>query len=123
MAPGLNALALGEVEARHLGFPIERVKRDVIVLAALMAGFVVSICGVIGFIALVAPHVARTLAGPDNRIVVPASALIGATLLLGGDALSRTVLAPAELPIGIVTALVGGPLFLWLLTGRRRHVE
>jgi iron complex transport system permease protein len=119
-APGLNALALGEVEARHLGFATERVKRDVIVLAALMAGIVVSTCGVIGFIALVAPHVARNLGGPDNRIVIPASALIGGLLLAGGDALSRAALAPAELPIGIVTALVGGPFFLWLLVRGRR---
>ena len=123
LGPGLNALALGEVEARHLGFATERLKRTVIVVSALMAGFVVALCGVIGFVALVAPHVARLAGGPDNRVVVPASALIGAILLLGGDALSRVVVAPAELPIGIVTALVGGPFFLWLLVRRRHRVE
>jgi iron complex transport system permease protein len=123
MAPGLNAFALGEIEARHLGFSTERLKRGVIALAALMAGFIVAICGVIGFIALVAPHIARTLGGVDNRAVIPVSAVIGAILLLGGDMLGRLVVAPAELPIGIVTALVGAPFFLWLLLRRRGQVE
>jgi iron complex transport system permease protein len=119
MAPALNAMALGELEARHLGFATERVKRLVIALAALAAGFVVAVCGVIGFVALVAPHIARSLFGADNRLVIPASASIGALLLLLADLFGRTVAAPAELPIGIVTALIGAPFFLWLLMRQR----
>ncbi len=119
IAPGLNAFALGEIEARHLGFSTVRLKRETIALAALMAGFVVAACGVIGFVALVAPQIARALGGPDHRVAIPASALIGALLLIGGDVAGRLVVAPAELPIGIVTALVGAPFFLWLLLRRR----
>lgn len=122
LAPGLNALALGEFEARHLGFETQRLKRAVIAWSALVAGFVVAVCGVIGFVALVAPHVARLLFGPDHRAVVPASATIGAALLVVADVVGRTVAAPAELPIGIVTALVGAPFFLWLLTRRRNRL-
>lgn len=122
-APGLNAFALGEVEARHLGFSTVRLKRETIALAALMAGFVVAVCGVIGFVALVAPQIARALGGPDHRVVIPASALVGALLLIAGDVVGRLVLAPAELPIGIVTALVGAPFFLVLLMRRRGAAE
>jgi iron complex transport system permease protein len=122
MAPGLNALALGEVEARHLGFETQRLKRNVIALSALIAGFAVAVCGVIGFVALVAPHVARLLCGVDHRVVIPGSALIGAVLLLVADLFGRSVAAPAELPIGIVTALIGAPFFLWLLLRDRRHL-
>lgn len=118
LAPGLNALALGEAEARHLGFDTQRLKRVTIAGAALIAGCVVAACGVIGFVALVAPHIVRLVCGPDHRIVIPGAALVGATLLLAADLAGRTVVAPAELPIGIVTALVGAPFFLWLL---RRH--
>ncbi len=123
LAPGLNAFALGEVEARHLGFATGRLKRETIAYAALMAGFVVAVCGVIGFVALVAPQIARALGGPDHRVVIPASAAIGALLLIGGDVAGRLVVAPAELPIGIVTALVGAPFFLALLLRRRGIVE
>jgi iron complex transport system permease protein len=119
LAPGLNALAFGEREARHLGFATEALKRATIALAALMAGVVVATCGVIGFIALVSPHIARVLGGADNRIVVPGAALVGASLLVAGDVVGRSLLAPAELPIGIVSAFVGAPFFLWLLVRRR----
>jgi iron complex transport system permease protein len=119
LAPGLNALAFGEREARHLGFATEALKRATIALTALMAGVVVATCGVIGFIALVAPHIARVLGGADNRIVVPGAALVGASLLVAGDVVGRSLLAPAELPIGIVSAFVGAPFFLWLLTRQR----
>ncbi len=114
-APGLNALALGEIEARHLGFDTQRLKRNVIAWSALIAGFIVAVCGVIGFVALVGPHVARLAWGADNRRVIGGSALLGAILLLAADLLARAVAAPAELPIGIVTALVGAPFFLWML--------
>ena len=114
----LNALLLGESEALHLGVAVERLKRWAVLLAAAAAGAVVAVCGVIGFIGLVAPHMARMIAGPDHRTVLPLAALLGATLLTAGDLVARTAVRPAELPIGILTALLGAPFFLWLL--RRR---
>lgn len=117
---GLNALVLGEREARHLGFQPERLRLAVIGLAALGTGAAVSLSGVIGFVGLVVPHLVRLVAGPDHRLVLPASALGGAGLLLAADLLSRTVAAPAELPVGVVTALIGGPFFLYLLIRTRR---
>lgn len=118
LAPGLNALLLGESEAHHLGVPVERLKRAVIALTAAAAGAVVAVAGVIGFIGLIAPHIARLLVGPDHRYVLPLAAAIGAILLTGGDIIARTAVRPAELPIGILTAFLGAPFFLWLL--RRR---
>lgn len=114
----LNALLLGESEALHLGVAVERLKRWCVVLAAAGAGAVVAVCGVIGFIGLVAPHMARLLAGPDHRTALPLAALLGATLLTAGDLVARTAVRPAELPIGILTALLGAPFFLWLLRHR-----
>jgi iron complex transport system permease protein len=122
LAPGLNALAFGEAEANHLGFDAQQIKRSTIFCAALLAGFAVSVSGVIGFVALVAPHIIRLVAGPDHRILIPASALFGAVLLVGADVIARTVLAPAELPIGILTALFGAPFFLILLFKQRQHM-
>jgi len=115
LAPNLNALLLGESEALHLGVPVERLKQVLVALTAAAAGAVVATTGVIGFIGLVAPHIARLLVGPDHRIVLPLASLIGATLLTAGDMVARTAVKPAELPIGILTALVGAPFFLWLL--------
>ena len=122
MGPGLNALLLGDREARHLGFDTQALKRNVIALAALLAGVLVAVCGVIGFVALVAPHVVRLICGPDHRIVIPGAALLGATLLLAADLVARVVVSPAELPIGIVTALLGAPFFLWLLMRDRERL-
>ncbi len=116
----LNALLLGEDEAVHLGADVERTKRVVVVLAALATSASVALTGVIGFVGLVVPHLIRLLAGPDHRLLLPASAMLGAALLLLADLLARTVALPAELPIGVVTACVGGPFFLWLLMRRRR---
>ncbi len=120
LARPLNALLLGESEALHLGVPVERLKRWVLVLSAAGAGAVVAVCGVIGFVGLIGPHMARLLAGPDHRTVLPLSALLGATLLTLGDLVARTAVRPAELPIGILTALLGAPFFLWLLRRRER---
>lgn len=114
-AKALNALLLGESEARHLGFDVERVKRELVFCTALGVGAAVAAAGMIGFIGLVVPHLVRLLVGPDHRVLLPASALAGAALLLFADVLARLVLAPAELPIGIVTALIGAPFFLYLL--------
>lgn len=117
----LNALLLGEAEAQHLGVPVQQLKRVLIILSAIMVGAAVSVCGTIGFIGLVAPHLVRLIVGPDHRLLLPASALLGAALLLAADAMAR--LAPVgygELPIGVITALVGAPVFLVLLA-RARH--
>lgn len=121
VAPGLNALLLGESEAHHLGVRVERLKRVVVAMTAAAAGSIVAVSGVIGFVGLVCPHLARLLVGPNHRYVFPLAAALGATILTVGDALARTVVSPAELPIGILTALLGAPFFLWLL--RRDHVH
>lgn len=114
-AMALNALLLGESEARHLGIPIQRLKRALIVLSAVGIGVTVSAAGMIGFVGLVVPHLGRMLVGPDHRNLLPVSALLGALLLTIADMFARVTAAPAELPIGIVTALVGAPFFLYLL--------
>jgi len=118
-ARALNALLLGESEARHLGFDVERLKRELVFCTALGVGAAVAAAGLIGFIGLVVPHLMRLLVGPDHRLLLPASALVGASLLLLADLVARLALAPAELPIGIVTALIGAPFFLYLLVRGR----
>lgn len=118
-AKALNALLLGESEARHLGFDVERVKRELVICTALGVGAAVAAAGLIGFVGLVVPHLMRLLVGPDHRLLLPASALAGVSLLLLADVAARLVIAPAELPIGIVTALLGAPFFLYLLLRER----
>lgn len=119
-ANALNALLLGESEANHLGIDVEGLKRELVFCTALGVGAAVAAAGMIGFIGLVMPHLVRLLAGPDHRVLLPASVLAGATLLLFADLIARLALAPAELPIGIVTAFLGAPFFLYLLM-RGRH--
>ncbi len=119
LARGLNALALGEATANHMGIPVQRLKYIAIVGVAAATGAAVAVSGGIGFVGIVVPHLLRLLIGPDNRYLLPASALLGASLLLLADAVSRTIVAPAELPIGIVTAIAGAPFFLWILLRRR----
>lgn len=119
-ANALNALLLSESDAHYLGIDTKRVKRVLIALSASVVGATVALCGAIGFIALVAPHMIRSAIGPDHRFLLPASGLWGAALLLLADMGARTVAAPAELPIGILTALIGAPVFLFLLVQRRR---
>ncbi|MDF1628685.1 MAG: iron ABC transporter permease [Alcanivoracaceae bacterium] len=120
LARPLNALLLGEAVAGHLGFSVERVKRVAIFSVALSVGAAVSVSGLIGFVGLVAPHLVRLTLGADHRLLLPASALLGAVLLITADTIARTIVAPAELPIGLVMALMGGPFFLFLLMQRRR---
>ncbi|MGE0004060.1 MAG: FecCD family ABC transporter permease [Parvibaculaceae bacterium] len=122
-AGGFNALALGEAEARHLGIPVQLLKRVAIVAVALLTGTAVAVAGSIGFIGIIVPHLLRLAIGPDHRYLLPASVLFGAVLLTGADMASRTVVAPAELPIGIVTALLGAPFFLWILLRNRNLVD
>jgi len=118
-AKALNALLLGESEARHLGVDVERLKRELVFCTALGVGAAVAAAGLIGFIGLVVPHLVRLLAGPDHRVLLPASLLAGGVLMLFADLAARLLLAPAELPIGIVTAFVGAPFFLFLLVRGR----
>ncbi len=115
----LNALLLGEAEAGHLGFSVETVKMLIILLVALGVGTTVAFSGVIGFIGLVVPHLLRLWMGPDHQSLLPCSVLLGAILLLIADLIARTVVTPAELPIGIITGILGGPFFLWLLRRQR----
>lgn len=116
----LNALLLGETEALHLGVQVQRVKRRVIVLSAVMIGVTVAFCGIIGFVGLVVPHIVRTVIGPDHRLLLPVGSVLGATILLAADGFARILVAPAELQIGILTSLLGGPFFLALLLRARR---
>jgi iron complex transport system permease protein len=119
IAPGLDRLVLGEAEAFHMGIAVERLKRAAIVLVAMAAGAAVSVAGVIGFIGIVVPHLLRLLIGPRHGFLLPAAACFGALVLVAADALARSVVTPAELPIGIVTAILGAPFFLFLLLKRR----
>lgn len=118
-AQALNALLLGESEARHLGFEVERLKRELVLCTALGVGAAVAAAGMIGFVGLAVPHLVRLITGPDHRRLLPAAALAGAALLLLADLAARLLLAPAELPIGILTALLGAPFFLYLLRRER----
>lgn len=116
----LNALALGEAEAFHLGVRVQLVKSLAIGMVALAVGLSVASAGVISFIGIVAPHAIRLLVGPDNRSLLPLAALLGGALLVGADLLARMLVAPAELPLGVVTSAIGAPFFLWLLLTRSR---
>jgi len=122
-ARDLNALLLGEEEAASLGVRVERTKRVLFVLSALLTGVAVSVSGMIGFVGLVGPHFARLLLGPDHRRLIPGAALAGAAMVMLADLAGRVVVAPAELPVGTVTALVGGPFFLILLLRHAREVS
>ncbi|MGC9457472.1 MAG: FecCD family ABC transporter permease [Halothiobacillaceae bacterium] len=116
----LDALLLGEESAGHLGFDLARIRPVLIVLVALVVGSAVGLTGMIGFVGLMAPHIARMMIGPGHRLLMPMSMVVGAILLLAADSFARTVAAPAEIPIGIVTTLLGGPFFLYLLLRRFR---
>lgn len=116
----LNAFALGENAAAHLGVNTEKIKRLIVILTALCVGASVAVAGVIVFIGLIVPHVMRLIAGPDHRYLLALSALFGAVLLLNADLFSRTVQAPSELPISIITGIIGAPVFLYLLLKERK---
>jgi iron complex transport system permease protein len=118
----LNAMLLGESEARHLGIGVEQLKRRLIVLTALGVGVAVAVSGVVAFVGLIVPHLVRLLIGPDHRYLIPGSALLGAVLLLLADTGARTLMSPAELPTGVITALLGAPFFVALLLRQRRDL-
>lgn len=115
----LNALSLGEEEALHLGINTGKLRIRIFLISSIIIATVVSFTGIIGFVGLIIPHIARLLIGPDHRIMLPTSALLGAIFLILCDVLARIVIAPSEIPIGAITALVGAPLFIYLL--RRRN--
>ena len=115
LARPLNLLALGPDSAESRGLDVTRAQRAAFLSASLATGAAVSIGGPIGFIGIIVPHLVRLLVGPDHRLVLPASALFGGAFLVACDVVARTILAPVELPVGIITALIGGPFFLWLL--------
>jgi iron complex transport system permease protein len=118
-ARALNVLTLGEESAKSLGVDVERVKKTIFIVSALLTGAVVSASGLIGFIGMMVPHAVRMLVGPDHRILLPASVLAGGAFLTAADAVARSILAPSEIPVGVITALVGGPCFLYFLVCRK----
>ena len=115
----LNILALGEEPARSLGIDTERTKRFIFLLSALVTGAVVSFSGMIGFIGMIVPHAVRLVVGADHRLLLPASALVGGMFLMLADTIARTAFVPSEVPVGIITALAGGPFFVYLLVWRK----
>jgi iron complex transport system permease protein len=119
IARGLDLMVLGETEAFYMGLKVEQLKRICIVLVAAAAGAAVSVAGVIGFVGIIVPHLLRLILGPGHRVLLPASACFGGILLLAADTFARVLVAPAELPIGIVTAAIGAPFFLALLLQQR----
>jgi len=118
LARPLNLLSLGPDSAESRGLNVARAQRAAFLSASLATGAAVSIGGPIGFVGIIIPHLVRLLVGPDHRLVLPAAALFGAAFLVACDLIARTILAPVELPVGIITALIGGPFFLWLLIRR-----
>lgn len=119
MARDYNALSLGEEGAQQIGVDVERVKRRTFVLGSLLTGVAVAVAGLIGFVGLVVPHILRLLLGPDHRLLLPAAFFGGGAFLVLADMIARTLVPPNELPVGVVTALVGGPFFLYLLRRSR----
>jgi iron complex transport system permease protein len=119
LARDLNVMTLGEEAAAHLGLHVERTKKWFFIVASLMTGATVAACGLIGFVGLIVPHTVRLIIGPEHRRLVPASALAGAIFLVLADSFARTVIAPLEIPIGVVTAFLGGPFFLFLLKRKK----
>lgn len=116
----LNIFAMGDESAQYLGIDVEKLKRILLVICCVIVGAVVSVSGTIGFLGLVAPHIIRMLAGSDNRKVIPYSALLGAILLIASDTLGRTLIQPVEIPVGVMTSIMGGPFFIFLLRKQRQ---
>jgi iron complex transport system permease protein len=118
-APSLDLLAIGERSAGHLGVDVERTRRRVVVVVALLTAGAVAVAGILTFVGLVVPHLVRMVVGPGHRLLIPASALLGAAALVLADLVARTIAAPAEVPVGVLTALIGSPVFFWLLRRTR----
>jgi iron complex transport system permease protein len=120
LSRALNALLFGEIEAEHLGYNIQRIKQIIIVLVAIAVGLGVAVAGVVGFVGLIVPHLIRIIAGPDHRYVLPSSMLLGGSLLVISDLLARTIAEGREIPLGVITALIGSPFFIYLLLKDRQ---
>ncbi len=116
----MNVMLLSDEEAQHLGVEVERTRRRLLILASATTAVAVSLTGTIGFVGLITPHIARAIFGPDHRILVPTSAILGSVMLVISDAVARIILIPSEIPVGIVTSLLGGPFFIYLLASRMR---
>ena len=123
LAGDLNAFLLGEDQAAHLGVNVERRKIVLLMIGSLLTGASVSVSGLVGFVGLVVPHVARLVFGPDHRLLLPTAGLLGSIFLVLADLAARLVLAPAEVPVGIVTAVIGAPFFIYLLRRSKRAYD
>lgn len=115
----LNAMLFGDNTARHLGIDLNRVKKAILILAAMTTAAAVAVSGTIGFVGLIIPHMVRLMVGPDHRILLPAAAVFGAAFMVLTDTVARTILAPAEIPVGVLTAFFGGPFFIYLLRKKK----
>lgn len=118
-ARDLNIMLTGEESAKSLGINVEKTKMYILVLGTFMVSMVVSVSGIIGFVGLIIPHIVRIIIGPDHRILLPASALVGGIFMIFADTIARTIISPVEIPVGIITALFGGPFFLYLLKKKK----
>ncbi len=123
LSKSLNTLTLGEKEASYLGVSVDRLKIQIIVLSTMAVGSAVAVAGIIGFVGLVVPHVLRMMGGFNQRYILIGSSLAGALLLTGSDLLARVIVAPAELPIGVITALIGTPVFVWILLKHKKESQ
>lgn len=121
-ARDLNIILLGEESAQSMGIEVERVKKIILLVSVVITAFLVSTSGIIGFVGLIIPHMVRLIMGPDHRLIIPASSLLGGIFLIIADSLARTVIAPTELPVGIITALAGGPFFIYLLRKTKNNI-
>ncbi len=119
LARQLDLLSLGEAPARHLGVDVERLRLTSLIIVAVLTAAAVAVAGVISFVGLVIPHLVRMVAGPGHRLLLPASALAGATIVVSGDLIARTIASPSEVPLGVLTALIGSPFFFWQLRRTR----
>jgi iron complex transport system permease protein len=116
----LNAISIGEEEALHLGVNIETIKRVLIIVTSLITASVVCICGIIGFVGLMIPHMMRLVVGPNHKALIPATCLAAGIFMVTCDTLSRTLFPPLEIPIGVITAILGAPVFIFLLKRRQK---
>lgn len=118
----LNLLLLGEESAHSMGVDVEKTKLQLIILSSFITAIVVSISGIIGFVGLIIPHTARLIFGPDHKILIPSSALIGGIFMILADTIARTIISPIEIPVGIITSLFGGPFFIYILKSRKQEI-
>ena len=119
----LDIFMLGDAEAMHLGINVEWLKKKIILISSIMVGISVSFCGMIGFIGLITPHLIRMIIGPNHNYLIPASALLGSLLLATSDIIAKSIISPAQLPIGVVTSCIGAPFFIWLIYNQKKRLS